>query len=289
MAVPAPRGYVPRHATPPAALRRSAAPARRNTPPRRARRGAPRESAGSIVIGVLGELLITAGVLLGLFVAWQLWWTDVVAVREQAQILESLEWTPPPVEAPQAPTEHREAPPQEPVPPVGDVFAQVYVPKWGSDYVAPIAEGVDKEKILDRIGVGHYPGTAMPGELGNFATAGHRTTYGKPYHLVHELQPGDPIVVRTQSTWYVYRVTEHQIVLPQQVEVISPVPGLKPGDPLPELTKRYMTMTACHPMYSARERYIVHAELDYWTPVSEGVPTQLTEAGVNVVGAGGGA
>lgn len=251
--------------------------------PRPARRRGHGGGVANAVVGLLGELLITAGVLLGLFVVWQLWWTDVQADREQAQILATLDWQPPAEPQPGVPTvEHREPPPVPAAPAEGTVFAQLYVPRWGADYVKPVAEGVDKKTILDTIGIGHYPGTAMPGDVGNFATAGHRTTYGKPYHQVADLQVGDPVVVRTADTWYVYRVTSTQIVRPDQVEVVSPVPGLMPGDPLPELTQRYLTMTACHPMYSARQRYVVHGELDYWIPVSEGVPTALTDAGVEV-------
>ncbi|QAY64901.1 class E sortase [Xylanimonas allomyrinae] len=251
---------------------------------RHARRG--RAGAGNAVVGVIGELFITAGVLLGLFVAWQLWWTDVIALREQAQVLQALDWDPPP--APHAtaapPVERRDDPPVDPQPAFGEVFAQFYVPRWGADYVSPIAGGVDRREILDRLGIGHYPGTAMPGDLGNFAVAGHRTTFGRPFHRVAELEVGDALVVRTQTTWYVYRVTGTEIVWPWQVEVVSPVPGLQPGEPVPELTQRLMTMTACHPMYSARQRFVVHAEFDYWMPVSDGTPPELTDAGVRVVG-----
>ena len=71
--------------------------------------------------------------------------------------------------------------------------------------------------------------------------------------------------------------------------MVAPVPGLRAGDPLPELTQRFLTMTACHPMYSARQRFVVHAEFDYWLPVSEGIPQDLVDAGVRVVGAEAGA
>ncbi len=250
----------------------------------------PRRSVGAAVVGVLGELLITAGVLLGLFCVWQLWWTDVVALREQSHVLESLQWTPPPAPAVEdAPPEpRRDEPPVDPEPAFGEVFAQLYVPRFGPDYVSPIAGGIDRKQILDKLGIGHYPGTAMPGGLGNFSTAGHRTTFGKPYNQIADLQPGDPIVVRTATTWYVYRMTSSEIVYPWQVEVVSPVPGLKAGDPIPELTQRFMTMTACHPMFSAKQRYVVHAEMDYWLPVSDGIPQELVDAGVHVVGAEGG-
>lgn len=239
----------------------------------------------SSLVGFVGELLITAGVFLGLFVVWQLWWTDVQAERIHTEVLAELEWTPPPVpvdDGPLVSPEYRDDPPVMAEPPIGEVFAQFYVPSWGADYISPIAQGVDKATILDRLGIGHYPGTAMPGDLGNFAVAGHRTTYGKPFHLVADLREGDALVVRTEDTWYVYRMTSHEIVWPSQVEVVSPVPGVKPGEPLPELTQRFITMTACHPMYSAAQRYIVHGELDYWSPVDEGTPAELLDAGVQV-------
>jgi sortase A len=241
------------------------------------------------VVGFVGELLITAGVFLGLFVVWQLWWTDVQAERVHTEVLAELDWPEPPAPVDAGPavaTEHREEPPVMDEPPLEEVFAQFYVPAWGADYLEPIAQGVDKASVLDRLGIGHYPGTAMPGGLGNFAVAGHRTTYGKPFHRVAELEEGDALVVRTKDTWYVYKMTEHQIVMPNQVEVVSPVPGLMPGEPIPELTQRFITMTACHPMYSAAQRYVIHGELDYWAPVSEGTPAELLDVGYDPEAAG---
>ena len=245
----------------------------------------PRRGVVSGIVGVVGELCITAGVLLGLFVVWQLWWTDVQADRVHQQVLAELDWAQPPLPVdtdtgPVVAPERHDEPPVMDEPAIGEVFAKLYVPRFGDDYLEPIAQGVDKATILDRLGIGHYPGTAMPGDLGNFATAGHRTTYGKPYHQIADLEEGDPLVVRTEKTWYVYRVIDHEIVYPNQTEVISPVPGLMPGDPLPELTQRFMTMTACHPMYSAAQRYIVHGELDYWAPVKDGTPAELLDAGI---------
>lgn len=250
------------------------------------RRHAPRagrRSGGVVagVVGVFGELLVTVGVLLGLFVVWQLWWTDVEGARAQDQIVADMGWEEPEEDGPEVAvaTEHRDDPPVPDAPAVGETFAQLYVPRWGEDYLKPIAEGTDKATVLDTIGIGHYEGTGMPGELGNFATAAHRTTYGKPYNKVHELKEQDALVVRTEDTWYVYKVTESEIVLPENIEVISPVPGVKPGEPLPELTERYITLTTCHPMFSAAERYIVYGTLDYWAPVSEGTPKELLEEG----------
>lgn len=247
-----------------------------------------RTSAGSVALaglGVVGELLITAGVLLLAFLVWQLWWTDVEGNRAQAEIVRNLDWAQAPTAAPSAaaPTpgasagpviaapRRGEDPPVEAEPALLTTFATLQVPRWSGEPQRPVSQGVDKATVLDALGIGHYPGTAMPGAVGNFAMAGHRTTYAKPFNRVAELQVGDPIVVRTATTWYVYRVTSTEIVRPQDVAVIAPVPG-KPGV---APTERSITLTTCHPMFSARERFIVHGVLDYWAPVSDGVPAEI--------------
>lgn len=244
--------------------------------PRNARR--PQGAAAPMrpvawVIGVLGELLVTAGLVLGLFVVWQLWWTDVEGARAQSEIIAGMDWETAPGTA-TAPENHG-PPPVMTEPEPGTLFAQMYIPRFGDDYVKPVAEGTDKATVLDTIGIGHYVGTAMPGDLGNFAVAAHRTTYGKPFNQIAELKEGDAVVVRTEETWYVYKVTESKIVFPQNVEVIAPVPGVTSDETMPELTKRFITLTSCHPMFSATERYIVHGELEYWSPVGEGEPKEL--------------
>jgi sortase A len=254
-------------------------------------RNPPRHGRVAAVAGVLGELLVTLGVLMGLFVVWQLWWTDVVAGRAQAQIVADLGWQPAlpvtgadptadpttdptvaPTDTPPTPdpVEYRTPAPVMKQPAHAVTFAVMFVPRWG-DKAMPVSEGVTKHDVLDAKGIGHYDGTAMPGAIGNFSVAGHRTTYGKPFNRIAELQVGDPVIVRTQDTWYVYRVTSSQVVRPWQTDVIDPVPGKPGGTP----TTAMMTMTTCHPMYSASERYIVHSELDYWVPVSEGTPVEL--------------
>jgi len=226
------------------------------------------------VVGVVGELLITLGVILGLFVVWQLWWTDVQAARAQEQIIAGLDW-PPPSSADAPVAGLRTSPPPTPDEPThdGDTIALLSVPRWDGLDAVTVRQGVDRPTILDTGSGGHYPGTAMPGGVGNFAVAGHRTTYGKPFNRIAELEQGDALVVRTADLWFVYRVTEHRIVLPQQVDVVAPVPG-KPGA---EPERATITLTACHPMFSARERYIVHGELEGWMPVADGVPAALTE------------
>ncbi|WP_062528012.1 class E sortase [Demequina rhizosphaerae] len=250
-------------------------------PPRPGRAG-----IGTRLIALVGELLIIAGAVIGLYVVWQLFYTDVIAGKEQEHVLETLDWayTEPIVAAdaeedsgPEViPVGARMPPETAPVmdePAFATTFATFYVPRWGTDYVKPISEGVTRAEVLDVLGIGHYPGTGMPGEYGNFAISAHRTTYAKPFNRIAELERGDALVVQTEEAWYVYRVTDDLIVYPTQVEVIAPRPGEIGAAP----DGYYITLTTCHPMYSAAERYIVHGELEYWAPTGIGVPPEILE------------
>jgi sortase A len=222
-------------------------------------------------VGIVGEVLITVGVFLLGFLVWQLWWTDVVADRAQADIVAGLDIPTAQPGDPVAVPGDPEAVPVLPSPAHGETFATLTVPRWAGEPVRPISEGTDRATVLDVLGIGHYEKTAMPGDVGNFSIAGHRTTYGKPFHRIAELQAGDILVVTTTDTWYVYEVTETQIVNPDQTEVVLPVPG----DPQATPTERLITLTSCHPMYSANQRYIVHGKLKYWAPTSSGTPAEL--------------
>lgn len=217
------------------------------------------------VVGVLGELLITLGVVLGLFVAWQVVWTDVVADGEQSTVVNELEgqFGPAGVEPASPPV----VPPAE----IGDAFAIVRIPRFGADYARPLYQGTDRTTLQK--GIGHYPQTAMPGEVGNFSIAGHRTTYGKPFSRIAELLDGDLVIVETSARYFVYKVVDHLIVLPTQTEVILPVPG----EPGAKPTQALLTMTSCHPQFSSRERYITHARLIDVLDRADGLPSELLE------------
>jgi sortase A len=235
---------------------------------------------------VTGEALVTLGVVLGLFVAWELWWTDIGASQAQAEIVDGLGWQHPAVTPSTASPSPSPSPSDRPTPPIertdeptviaepahATTFATMYVPRWGYDYVRPVSQGTDKRGVLDPLGIGHYNGSAMPGGWGNFAVAAHRTTHGKPFDRIEELVVGDAIVVRTEFVWYVYRVTSTEIVAPSNVGVIAPVPDQPGAEP----NGRYLTLTTCHPKYSAAQRYIVHGELAYWMTSVSGTPAEIS-------------
>ena len=249
------------------------------------------------VVGTIGEVLITLGLLLLLFVAWQLWWTDVAANREQAVTVQTLERgfghdDAYPTDPLATPTPDPSATPTPdplatltPDPlatlkkvPFGEAFAILRIPRFGASFARPVLQGTDHPTLGK--GVGHYVGTTMPGLVGNFATAGHRTTYGRPFNNIDKLQKGDVIVVETKVSYVVYAVARHVIVTPDHVEVIAPVPqrpGVAP-------TEAWMTMTACNPKYSASQRYVVFAKLVKIIPRADGLPASFMAVPAGAVG-----
>ena len=235
------------------------------------------------VAGVVGEILITAGVITLLYVVWQLWIGDVIygAERNAAANELSQSWAQelaPETSADPAPSIAPDAPVQvEPViiaePADAEQFGVMRVPRFGADYAFPIAGGVSRARTLDPIGIGHYPGTAMPGEVGNFALAAHRTTWGKPFNRIADLHIGDAIVVETEGGWYTYRFRTLEYVTPDEVEVLLPVPQ---SEGIPAGTK-YITLTSCSPMFAMTERIIAYGVFESYTPRDAGPPAALSE------------
>ncbi|MCI0383540.1 class E sortase [Streptomyces sp. CNQ085] len=233
---------------------------------RRAAR-ASRESPMVVASRVVGELFITLGVVMLLFVSYQLWWTNVIADRQAGNEAKKLE---------QRWGEKGDGESRDPGAfSAGEGFAIMHIPKL--DVKVPVAEGVDEGGVLDRGMVGHYGEeplkTAMPwDEKGNFAVAGHRNTHGEPFRYINKLDPGDPIVVETEDTYYVYEMASRlDSTLPSNVGVIDPVPGesgfTEPG--------RYITLTTCTPEFTSKYRMIVWGKLAEERPRSEGKPDSL--------------
>lgn len=228
------------------------------------------------VVGVIGEVLITAGVIVLLYVVWQLWVGDMIygAERNATAQERSQEWAQEyeavaPVDEPAEPV--TADPIVLPEPADAEVFGVMRIPRFGEDYGYEIAGGVTRARTLDPIGIGHYPGTKMPGETGNFAVAAHRTTWGKPFNRIADLHVGDAIVVETKDGWYTYRFRTLEYVQPSEVEVLLPVPQAMD---VPAGTA-YITMTSCSPMFSMAERIVAYGVFESFTPRSAGEPASL--------------
>ncbi|MDQ1681979.1 MAG: sortase [Frankiaceae bacterium] len=241
-------------------------------------------NAARRAISALGELLVTAGVIVLLFGAYELWGTGLYTAAQQDNLRAALNQSWAAASAGATPTQgpspspgtSTTAPVKAPAfditqVPIGSGLAVLRIPRFGADYQKVIVQGVGVEDL--KRGPGHYPGSAFPGDIGNFVVSGHRTTYGAPFNRIDELKPGDPIVVQTATDWFVYRVTSSEVVPPTATDVINPVPHHGNEQP----TKALLTLTTCNPKYSASQRLIVYAELDQRRPVADGPPDVLAK------------
>ncbi|RLP87988.1 class E sortase [Micromonospora sp. BL4] len=215
-------------------------------------------------VRVTGEVLITFGLVVLLFAGYEVWGKSAIVDAHQNDLSQQLAqaWGPTddPTVAPSA------TPSVKPSPPVrGKPIAGLYIPKLDKNWV--VVEGVTQADI--RYAPGHYPTSALPGQVGNFSVAGHRNR--ATFWRLDELDDGDAIVVESKTDWYVYRVSRSRIVKPTQVEVVAPVPG----EPDKKPTKRMLTLTTCNPKFDNYQRLIIHAELDRTQPKSAGRPAEL--------------
>lgn len=144
--------------------------------------------------------------------------------------------------------EERPLSPGKDVVAVGDGIARLLVPRIGLDAIVVELWGLDDNENLKR-GPGHIPDTAYPGEEGNCVISGHRTTYGAPFRHIEQLETGDEIILETASNRFVYRVYGQRIVAPSDLSVLE-----QEGNPK-------VTLTACHPWYSAAQRIVVMGNL----------------------------
>ena len=206
------------------------------------------------VLGAIGRTCITLGVLILLFVAYQLWGTGIREAQAQRTLENEFEQrlgdagVAAPDESAQGPSPTpTTTAPGPPPPPAGegDAVAHVRIPDIGVDKI--VVEGVTLDDL--KRGPGHYPDTPLPGQPGNAAIAGHRTTYGAPFNRINELERGDEILVTTVQGAFRYQVSDQLIVSPSEVGVLADF-----GDDR-------LTLTACHPKYSARQRIVVVAAL----------------------------
>ena len=217
-----------------------------------------RRRAGDSVrflLRALGELLITTGVVILLFAAYELWGTGLVTEREQGRLVETLEqaWR-----EPVRRTGLAEENPRPAVP--GSGIAVMRIPALGKDWSKVVVEGTGREEL--KKGPGRMEGTGDFGKVGNTVVSGHRTTYGAPFVDLDRLVPGDAVLVETRAAVLTYRVYDSEVVRPTDVAVALPVPRRPGATP----TTSLLTLTTCNPKYSARERLIVYAELSESRP-----------------------
>jgi sortase A len=210
----------------------------------------------------IGQTLITFGVVILLFCAYELWFTNLYTNREQRQLRHSLgdvlSDQPPPLGTPEFPPLLN-----------GHGIAVLRIPRLGQGYLKVIVQGTSVADL--KKGPGHWTNSVLPGQVGNFVVSGHRTTYGAPFNRLDEVKPGDAVVIETRTTWYVYRETSERKVSPNDIAVSYPVPdhlGQKP-------TQRLLTFTTCNPKYSASQRLILFATLELAQPKSAGPPAAL--------------
>ena len=208
----------------------------------------------------MGRTLVTLGLLILLFVAYQLWGTGIWTARAQSDLEREFahaqqqyenDIVASPITRPRNPfTGHATTgaalvKPAPPIPNEGDAGGFITIPKINLKMV--FVEGVSRDDL--KKGPGHYPDTPFPGTLGNAAIAGHRTTYAHPFYDINELKPGDPIIIETAAGKFTYKMTKQMIVKPTEVSVVDNTPDAQ------------LTLTSCNPRYSAAERIVIKAKL----------------------------
>lgn len=194
----------------------------------------PQEPARTSGLRVVGRIFMAVGALVVLFLVYQLIGTNFITDRQQSALAEDLEarWS--------TTTEVAE------VADPGDAFGLMQIPKIGMDVA--MVEGIGVEDL--KKGPGHYPDSAMPGHLGNFVVAGHRTTYGAPFIDLDQLEVGDQIdVIDGQRRQFTYIVSESKAVDPAEVGVLAKTDDAR------------LTLITCTPKFSAAQRLIIVAEL----------------------------
>jgi sortase A len=219
------------------------------------------------ILGALGKVLVSAGVLVLLFAAYQVWGTNIQTdqaqreldrefdelVRQRAANAENSTTTST-TEAPTIGSETTVPPvttPAEPAPDIvapatGELVGRISIPDIGLKNFK-FVQGTATEQL--KRGAAHYTATPLPGQRGNAAIAGHRTTYGAPFSNLDKIAVGDEIVVETIQGTFTYKAIGTRIVAPSEVSVLE-----SDG-------RNLLTLTACHPRYDLRQRIVVQAEL----------------------------
>lgn len=268
---------------------------------KKAKKTPPPLGKGGLAIRTAGEIFITLGVVVLLFMVYEVWVTDLFSAEKQHTASDQLDgdWA-------KDRTLHPELID-------GKAFARIHIPSFGADWNFTIQEGTGEDSLA--IGPGHYKGTALPGEPGNFGVAGHRVGKGAPFNDLDNLSSCDQIVIETHTDFFIYQVLPYddevegwssgkgaqpeckgvstlrnssipgggpydetfgrKVVQPSQGDAVNPVP-YKPAGALPKAQQAsLLTLTTCHPQFSAKERLIITSVLTRQVPKTQ-VPDYTT-------------
>lgn len=251
------------------------APQHDKTRAKSGRRAAAKRRPKVTFTGVLGELLLTVGALLLLFIGWKYFYFDGITGSAQdaagASLSQQFEEEYATIEAPEL---DESGIPVRPMPEgEGVPFAVLYVPSWEGDFSRTIATGTSFYGVLDQY-VGAYVDTDPVGSVGNFVIAGHRWGYGSAFKEVPDLSVGDNVYIETVDGWYVYTYRSGEYVLPSETSVLADVPRF----PEMESQDRIMILQTCNPIYtSSLERQVAYTVLVDFVPRSEGPPAEIAD------------
>lgn len=222
----------------------------------------------SKLLRVTGEVLVTLGLLVLLYLAYASWFTNLTASAKSNELAQQIEQN-------FAAQETGSLTFSEPIR-VANIDSQaiepiglVYIPRLSSKvWGLPLVSGVDHHALS--LGLGHYRSTEMPGEIGNFAIAGHRATNGEPFAYFEKLRNGDSVFVRTATNWFEYQLVADQIVQEQETWVLGDNPKGLDIDP----NSRLITLTTCDPRWNSYQRWAWWGVLVDSMPADQ-VPAQI--------------
>ncbi|NYE35993.1 sortase A [Nocardioides cavernae] len=214
-------------------------------------------SAGGRWLGRVGALLVVAGLVLGAYVAWQVWGTNVVSQRTHRALVEDVRraWAQEDGRASSGPVRTDR----------GRVSAIVRIPRFGDDYAVPLLEGTSEDVLA--AGFGRFANGPAPGGKGNFAVAAHRVTHGEPLRGMPELAPGDEVVVETREWTYTYVLDSggDDLTVPFTAGwVLDALPANPDGgvQPAQEPGQRLLTLTTCSELFHTDDRLVAFGHLE---------------------------
>jgi len=211
-----------------------------------------------LVVRTSAELLVTLGLVVVAFAVYVVFWSDVQNAAAQSKLRDTFQAQVEQAARTQVSAAKGGAAAPAPIAsdlPSGSTLGVIRIPRLGDDWSWVMVEGVSDDDIAK--GPGHFPGTAMPGQVGNFAVAGHRATHGEPFAHLDEVRKGDEVSIETVNGTYTYVVDGSKIVDPTAVGVIDAVPG-KPGA---KPKKALITLVTCNPRWGSTERMIISGHL----------------------------